>query len=171
MLSDRDDRRRPQKGAVMNIAIIQGRPTRDPEIKTSDRTGRVYCRMRIACERPYKGKNSPRETDYFNVVCFERLAQTVYNNLCKGALCTVLGKLQQDSYIDSVGNKKEDVTIIAQRVTIHEWLKKHRPLEALGEFDEPIIPREITGSLFKQIDIDDEDIPDDLMGDKPNDIF
>ena len=30
-----------------------------------------------------------------------------------------------------------------------------------------LVPREITGSLFKNIDIDDEDIPDDLAGENP----
>ena len=155
----------------MNVAIIQGRPTKDPELSRSDRTGKVYCRLRIACDRPYKGKNQPKEADYFNVVCFDRLAQTVYNNLCKGALCTVLGKLQQEEYIDGVGNKKERVSIIASRVTIHEWLRKHRPLEELSSGDDIIVPREITESLFKQIDIDDEDIPDELMEGKPHDMF
>ena len=148
----------------MNIAIIQGRPTRDPEMCQSERTGKLYCRMRIACERPYRGKDVPRKTDYFSVVVFGRQAQAVHNNLCKGALCTVLGTLEQDDYIDKIGNKRESVSIVAMRVTIHEWLRKHRPLEELdSDFDtEAIVPREITKSLFKQIDIDDEDIPDDL---------
>lgn len=150
----------------MNISIIQGRPTREPEIAQSERTGKLYCRVRIACDRPYKGRGLPKEVDYFDVVCFNKLAQTVHNNLAKGALCTILGRLEQDEYIDKVGNKREKVTIIARDVTIHEWLRKHRPLEELdSDFDsDPLVPREITGSLFKQIDITDEDIPDDLAG-------
>ena len=153
----------------MNIAIIQGRPTRDPELKKSERTGKVYCRIRIACDRPYRGKDVPRKADYFNAVCFDKTAQTVYNNLAKGALCTVLGRLETDSYIDRIGNKRETFSIIADKLTIHEWLRKHRPLEELdaGFDDELIVPREITGSLFKQIDITDEDIPDDLAGASP----
>ena len=150
----------------MNIAIIQGRPTRDPELKKSERTGKIYCRLRIACDRPYRGKEVPKQTDYFTAVCFGKTAQTVYNNLAKGALCTVLGKLEQEEWLDQVGNKREGVVIIVQKVTIHEWLRKHRPLKDLdADFDtELIVPREITNSLFKQIDIDDEDIPDDLAG-------
>ena len=148
----------------MNIAIIQGRPTRDPVISKSERTGKVYCKMRIACDRPYRGKNAPKEADYFNVVCFGKLAQTVYNNLCKGALCTVLGRLTQDEYKDAAGNKRENVEIIANGVTIHEWLRKSRPLDDLDTDFDTIIPREITNSLFKQIDFNDEDIPEDLMG-------
>lgn len=149
----------------MNIAIIQGRPVRDPELKTSNRTGKVFCVFRIACDRPYKGKDAPRKTDYFDVVAFGKLGQTVYNNLAKGALCTILGRLEQEQWLDKVGNRREGISIIANNVTIHEWLRKHRPLEELDtDFDVEIVPREITQSLFKQIDFTDEDIPDDLAG-------
>ena len=152
----------------MNIALLQGRPTRDPEIKKSE-SGKVYCRIRRAVDRPYRGNKQPRKTDYVTVVFFNKLAQVAYNNLAKGALCTVLGRLETDSYINNVGNKVETFSIIADKLTIHEWLRKHRPLEELdaGFDDELIVPREITGSLFKQIDITDEDIPDDLAGASP----
>ena len=154
----------------MNIVIQQGRPTRDPEISKS-KSGKVYCRIRLAVDRPYRGNKQPRKTDYFTVVFFGKLAQVAYNNLAKGALCTVLGRLETDSYINNVGNKVETFSIIADKLTIHEWLRKHRPLQELdaGFDDELIVPREITGSLFKQIDITDEDIPDDLAGESPFD--
>lgn len=154
----------------MNIVIQQGRPTRDPEISRS-KDGKVYCRIRLAVDRPYRGKNVPRKTDYFTVVFFNKLAQVAYNNLAKGALCTILGRLETSEYIDNIGNKRETVSIIADKLTIHEWLRKHRPLEELDSNfdDELIVPREITGSLFKQIDVTDEDIPDDLAGGSPFD--
>lgn len=154
----------------MNIVIQQGRPTRDPEISRS-KDGKVYCRIRLAVDRPYRGKNVPRKTDYFTVVFFNKLAQVAYNNLAKGALCTILGRLETSEYIDNIGNKRETFSIIADKLTIHEWLRKHRPLEELDNNfdDELIVPREITGSLFKQIDVTDEDIPDDLAGGSPFD--
>jgi len=154
----------------MNIVIQQGRPTRDPEISKS-KSGKVYCRIRLAVDRPYRGNKQPRKTDYFSVVFFGKLAQVAYNNLAKGALCTVLGRLETDTYMDNIGNKRESFSIIADKLTIHEWLRKHRPLQELdaGFDDELIVPREITGSLFKQIDITDEDIPDDLAGESPFD--
>ena len=154
----------------MNYTIQQGRPTRDPEIKRS-RDGKVYCRIRLAVERQYRGKNVPRKTDFMTVVFFNRQAQTVFNNVAKGALITVAGRIETDEYIDKIGNKRETWSIIADKVTIHEWLRKHRPLEELdNDFDdELIVPREITGSLFKQIDVTDEDIPDDLAGGLPFD--
>lgn len=149
----------------MNLIILQGRPTRDPEISRSEK-GKVYCRIRLAVERPYRGKNVPKKTDFFTVVFFEKLAQAAFNNLAKGALCTILGRLESRDYYDNIGNKRESIDIIASKLTIHEWLRKHRPLEELDSNfdDELLVPREITNSLFKQIDIDDEDIPDDLAG-------
>lgn len=152
----------------MNIVIVQGRPTRDPEISRS-KNGRVYCRIRLAVDRPYKGKEVPKKADYFTVVFFGKIAQTVYNNLAKGALCTIVGRLEVSEYIDNIGNKRETFSVIAKQLTIHEWLRKHRAIEELdSDFDtDLLVPREITGSLFKNIDIDDEDIPDDLAGESP----
>lgn len=152
----------------MNIVIVQGRPTRDPEISRS-KNGRVYCRIRLAVDRPYRGKDQPKKADYFTVVFFGKIAQTVYNNLAKGALCTVVGRLEVSDYIDNIGNKRETFSVIAKQLTIHEWLRKHRAIEELdSDFDtDLLVPREITGSLFKNIDIDDEDIPDDLAGGNP----
>ena len=147
----------------MNIAIIQGRPTRDPELDTS-RTGKVYCKLRIACDKPYRGKDVPRKADYFDVVVFDKKAQFAYNNLAKGALCTILGRLEQSEYIDAIGNKREKVAIICDKLTIHEWLRKNKPLESLDVNFDDIVPREITNSLFKQIDVTDEDIPEELLG-------
>ena len=155
---------------IMNIAIIQGRPTRDPEIVTSERTGKVYCQLTIACDRPYRGKDAPKKADFFRVTCFGKLAQTVYNNLAKGALCTVLGRLAQDEYVDRVGNKRESVNIIASRITIHEWLRKSKVFEELGDIDN-LVPREITNSLIKQIDFSDEDLPEDIGGGNIDDLF
>lgn len=150
----------------MNITIQQGRPTRDPTIEKSERTGKVYCRFRLAVEGAYRGKNAPRDTDYFTVICFDKLAQVIFNHLAKGALCTVLGRLKQDEWKDNIGNKRESVVIMANKITIHEWLRKNKPLESLDVDFDDIVPREITTSLFKQIDIDDEDIPDDLLGEE-----
>ena len=152
----------------MNLVVEQGRPTRDPEIRKSEK-GKVYCRIRLAVERPYKGKNAPKKTDYFDVVFFDRLAQSVYNNVAKGALVTIMGRLENRTYIDNIGNKRDSVAIIASWISIHEWLRKHKPITDLdADFDNDlIVPREITGSLFKQIDITDEDIPEDLLGESP----
>ena len=107
------------------------------------------------------------------MLCFGKLAQTVYNNVAKGALITVLGRLENAERIDNTGRRYKENVIVANKVTIHEWLRKRRPLEDLqSDFDsELLVPREITNSLYKQIDITDEDIPDDLAGRSIDDLL
>lgn len=145
----------------MNIVILQGRPTKEPELRRSA-SGKVFCKLRYAVDRTYTGKD--RKSDYFNVIFFDRKAQTVYNNLAKGALSTIMGELRQDS-----GGTNE-CWVLGSKCTIHDWLRKHRPLDSLNTtFDDlELIPREAAQSLYKQIDIDDEDIPDDLAGKMPD---
>ena len=133
----------------------------------------MFCKIRLAVEREYRGKDVPRKTDFFDVLCFGKLAQTVYNNVAKGALITVLGRLENAERIDNTGRRYKENVIVANKVTIHEWLRKRRPLEELqSDFDsELLVPREITNSLYKQIDITDEDIPDDLAGRSIDDLL
>lgn len=147
----------------MNIAILQGRAVKEPELEQSER-GKVYSRFRLACERPYRGKDVPRKADYFTIVCFGKWAQFANNHIAKGALMTVLGRLEQSEYIDRDGKRTERTSVIVDKLTLHEWLRKHREIEALSDNFDDIVPREITDSLIKQIDIDDEDIPEDLIG-------
>ena len=154
----------------MNQVILVCRPVKDPEIKKSE-SGKVYCRIRVAVDGPYRGKNKPREAQYFNVVCFDKLAQTIYNNLGKGALCIVVGSLSQDTYIDKMGTKRESVSIKAKTIEILEWLRKTRTIDQLENLSESelLVPREITKSLFRQLEVsvDDEDMPDDIVGKDP----
>lgn len=152
----------------MNEVIIQGRPVREPELHRAKDSGSVFCKLRVAVDREYRGKDAPQRTDYFDVLFFGKKGQVIYNNVAKGALMTIRGELQNVERIDNTGKKRYDNNIIGRKFTIHEWLRKHRPLEELdSDFDsELIVPREITNSLYKQLDVseNDEDIPDDLMG-------
>jgi single-strand DNA-binding protein len=143
----------------MNIAILQGRPTKDPELKDTA-SGKVMCKIRLAVDRPYLGKNAPKRTDYFDVICFGELGRSMYKHLAKGALCTVLGRLEQSEFMDRSGAKRENYSVVANKVTIHEWLRKSSALEALQADEDLMIPREITKSLgMKAVDFSDEDMP------------
>lgn len=144
----------------MNIAIVQGRPTKEPELKDTS-TGNVMCKIRLAVDRPYLGKNAPKKTDYFDVICFGNLGRSMYKHLAKGALCTVLGRIEQNEFMSRSGERRESYSITANKITIHEWLRKSSSLEALQADDDLMIPREITQSLnMKCVDFSDEDMPD-----------
>lgn len=145
----------------MNIVLMQGRPTDDPRMKNSKRTGKVFCTFRLAVDGPYRGPDAPKETDFFNIVAFGNTAQALLKHLAKGAYISIRGELKNRSWIDNIGNKRTENVIVVREYNIHEWLKKSKQLESLADSNgDLLIPREITDSLFKQIDARDEDIPD-----------
>lgn len=143
----------------MNVVILQGRPTQDPELKDTA-SGRIMCKIRLAVDRPYLGKNAPKRTDYFDVICFGQLGQSMHRNLAKGALCTILGRLEQSEFMDRSGQKRENYTVVANKITIHEWLKRKSNLEELGIDTDLLSPRESTATLgMKAVDFEDIDMP------------
>lgn len=150
----------------MNIVIIQGRPTDDPKMRNSRRTGKVFCTFRLAVEGTYRGPDAPREVDFINCVAFGKRANALLQHLAKGAFISLSGTLKNSRYIDAVGNKKENTVVIVKEYLIHDWLKKSTPFESLADSNgDLLIPREITDSLFRQINAMDEDIPDLNEGD------
>jgi single-strand DNA-binding protein len=130
-------------------------------MKNSKRTGKVFCTFRLAVDGPYRGPDAPKETDFFNIVAFGNTAQALLKHLAKGAYISIRGELKNRSWIDNIGNKRTENVIVVREYNIHEWLKKSKQFESLADSNgDLLIPREITDSLFKQIDARDEDIPD-----------
>lgn len=145
----------------MNIVFLQGRPTEDPVMRNSKRTGKVFCTFRMAVEGAYRGPDLPKETEFFRMVAFGKMANAFLDHLAKGAFITIRGSLHNRSWVDQIGNKREETCVIIKEYLIHEWMKKSKPFESLSDSNgDLLIPREITDSLFKQIDARDEDIPD-----------
>lgn len=150
----------------MNIVILQGRPTSDPVMRNSKRTGKVFATFRMAVEGPYRGREVPKEVDFFNFAVFGKKASAILDHLGKGAFVTIMGTLKNRNWIDPIGNRREDTVIIVKEYLIHEWTKKSKPFESLADANgDLLIPREITDSLFKAVDINDEDIPEFSEGD------
>ena len=154
----------------MNFVLIQGRPTNEPEAKTSNKTGRVFCTFRFAVEGPYRGPDLPKETDFFDVVAFGPTAQGLLKRLGKGKYTTIRGQLKNRSWIDKIGNKRRETVIVVKEYNIHEWTRKSLPFENLADANgDLLVPREITDSLSRQIEAGDEDIPD--LEREINDLF
>ena len=147
----------------MNVVVLQGRPTKDPEMKNT-KSGTLMCKMRLAVNRPYQGKNAPQKTDYFDVITFGSLGQTVFQHLKKGSLCTLLGRLEQSEFMTDFGDRREKYTIVANRVTIHEWQETVTDRLKREADEELLVPREITRSLQGQlVDLSDEDMPEEFL--------
>lgn len=84
----------------MNIIILMGRLTRDPEIRYSGDT--VIAHYRLAVDRRFKKEGQP-EADFFDCVCFGKQAEFVEKYLHQGTKMVIQGRLQNDNYQDKDG--------------------------------------------------------------------
>lgn len=99
----------------MNKVFLIGNLTRDPEL-TETAGGIKICRFAIAVNRNYSGADGERKTDFFNVVAWRGLGETVARFAKKGNKVAVSGSIELRNYEDSQGVRRTAVDIVAQDV-------------------------------------------------------
>ncbi|MDR1012669.1 MAG: single-stranded DNA-binding protein [Lactobacillales bacterium] len=100
---------------MLNVAILMGRLTADPELKHIP-NGTAVVNFTIAVDRSYSKSNTERVTDFINVVAWRGTAEFVSKYFCKGQLIAVQGSLQTRSYQDKDGNNRKTFDIVADNV-------------------------------------------------------
>lgn len=99
----------------MNKVFLIGNLTRDPE-KSETASGVVFCRLGLAVKRPYTSSDGERQTDFFNVVTWRSQAENCYQYLHKGDKVAVIGTLNNSTYEDKDGNKRQQTNINCEEV-------------------------------------------------------
>ena len=99
----------------MNKVILVGNLTRDPEL-TETTSGVAVCRFSIAVTRDYANSDGNRETDFFNITVWRGRAENCGKYLKKGNKVAVVGSLQNRSYEDKDGIKRNITDVIANEV-------------------------------------------------------
>ena len=104
----------------MNLAILIGRLTRDPDLRYIPSTGKAVTTFTLAVERPFTTKDGQKQADFFNIVVWGRIAENCANYLSKGKLAGVKGQIQNRSYDNQNGEKRYVTEIIASEVQFLE---------------------------------------------------
>lgn len=94
----------------MNKVYLIGNLTRDPEVSETT-SGISVCRFSIAVNRTYNS-----EVDYFNITVWRTVAENCGKFLKKGSKVAICGSLQNRSYEDKDGNKRNYTDIVASEV-------------------------------------------------------
>ncbi len=115
----------------MNKVILVGNLTRDPEL-TETPSGVAVCRFAIAVSRDYASADGTRETDFFNITVWRGRAENCGKYLKKGNKVAIVGSLQNRSYEDKDGIKRNVTDVIANEV---EFLT---PKNAQGDDTAPV---------------------------------
>lgn len=96
----------------MNIVILIGRLTRDPELTFTPATNTAITRFSIAADR--QGKEN--QADFIRITVFGKLAENCDRYLHKGKQVAVQGRLQTGSYKNKEGKTVYTTDVIAHSV-------------------------------------------------------
>lgn len=99
---------------MLNIIIIHGRLTKDPELRNTQ-SGVSVCNFTVAVDRSYT-KGEEKQTDFFDVVAWRGLADLVSKYFSKGKEIVVTGEMQSRKWQDKDGNNRLNWEIIANNV-------------------------------------------------------
>ena len=100
----------------INSVIMIGRLTRDPELKYTP-SGSAVATMTIAVGRKYKkAEEMVDEVCFIDVVCWNKLAEAMANNLSKGSRIGVTGRLMQRTWQTKEGDKRSKHEIVGESI-------------------------------------------------------
>ncbi len=100
---------------MLNKAIIQGRLTKDIELKNTG-TGVSVASFTVACDRDYKPEGGDRECDFLDVVAWRQTAEFAEKWFHQGDMMVIDGRLQKRKYTDNNGNNRYVVEILANNI-------------------------------------------------------
>jgi len=140
----------------LNKAILVGRLTRDPQLRTLP-SGQSVVSFGLATDRFYTDKNGEKkqQTEFHNIVMFGKLAEIASQYLTKGSLALIEGRLQTRSWQDSSGNQRWRTEIIAERLQLGP--------KSAGKVTPPTAPAEEESKeeipIIEEGEIDVKDLP------------
>lgn len=132
---------------MFNQCTLLGRITNKLELKQTDQGTKVLS-FSIAVQRKYD-KN---KTDFFNIVAWKGLAETIFKYFKKGDRILITGNLQTRYYENKQGQKVHITELVAEEITFIEYKDKE---EKYSNLTSPPAPKEHNQTQT----INDVDIP------------
>ena len=110
--------------ATINTATLVGNVTRDPELRFTQ-AGLAVANFSIAVNRRWQNqatKEWEEKVSFFDVTCWQQLAENVAESLTRGARVVVTGRLEQRSWETDSGDKRNKIEVVADLVAPSlEW--------------------------------------------------
>jgi len=110
---------------MLNKVILIGRLTREPELRYTP-SGTAVAKFTLAVDRR-QAKDRERETDFIDIVVWQKQAENCANYLGKGRLVAVDGRLQIRSYEDNQGIRRKAAEVVAENVRFLDRAKEGAP--------------------------------------------
>lgn len=116
----------------LNKVMIIGRVGRDPEMRYTP-SGRPVTTFSVGVSRSWTSADGERheETEWFNVIAWENLAEICNSYLSRGQSVYIEGRLQTRTWEDAEGSKQSTTELVAREMIV---------LSERGEHLEPSWP-------------------------------
>ncbi|OHD15975.1 MAG: hypothetical protein A2086_11130 [Spirochaetes bacterium GWD1_27_9] len=101
---------------ALNLSLIEGRLTRDPELLYT-KDGVALCKFDLAVNNSTKvGDKLIQDVVYIGINVWNKVAESCAKYLKKGALIRARGRLKQNSWQDKEGVKRTKISLEASGV-------------------------------------------------------
>lgn len=134
---------------MLNLSIIQGRFSAEPELKKTN-AGNSVIAFTLACQREKKDEGGAYPTDWIPCTAWNGTAEFIARNFHKGDLANVQGSLRQRDWTDKDGNKRKSYEVNVQ--SIHFCGKRQTETEN-------VFPVERTERAYEVIEEPSGDLP------------
>ena len=138
----------------MNNVCLSGRPTKDPEFRTTT-SGKSVCSFTIACDGRIKNADGTYPTSFIGCVCFGKGAETMAKLVRKGSLIEIEGFLNQRKYQRKDGSTASVIEVMIDRFHL---LGKKPTHDEIPPFDDAPAIKEDSRNL-DSIDLPEDDLP------------
>lgn len=101
-----------------NTVTVVGNCTRDPELRFTP-SGQAVANFGLAVNRRWQNRQTQEweeAVSFFDVTCWQQLAENVAESVQKGTRIVVTGRLDQRSWETQDGDKRSKIEIVADEV-------------------------------------------------------
>lgn len=115
----------------LNKAMIIGRLTRDPEVRTTPQ-GQTVCSFGVATNFIWTDPQGVRQkkVEYHNIVTWRKLAEICSQYLKKGSKVYIEGRLQTREWQGQDGTKRQRTEIVADNMIMLDSVSREQTMAA-----------------------------------------
>lgn len=151
----------------MNRVFLIGRLSKDPELRHTT-SGMAVCQINVAVGRRTGAGREP-ETDFINVVVWDKQAENVSKYLAKGRQVAVEGRIQTRSYDNNEGKKTYVTEVVANNIEFlgsssdnpKATVQEENPFDAapIDEMPAASVDNDPFAAFGEKVEISDNDLP------------
>lgn len=142
----------------MNKTFLIGRLTKAPELRYTE-SNKAIANFTVAIDRQYTNSQGEKETDFINIVTFQKQAENVKKYVTKGSQVAIDGRIQTRNYEDKDGKRVYVTEVIADRMQFLDTKKEEK--SPVNEVESPVksgLSDDVFSDFGSSIEITDDDV-------------